>query len=382
MTCYGVQDRSWCTGTNVIFNTGRLMISEFGGEEVDDQNATNRRQWEQQMPHWDREGHSITITNCPFKENTFTQGGYLLLTDLFTNVNHNSNLINYSQCEVWESRPTFLVQRYDFHNLYHQTQGFLQLFQTIHVLNISSTSEILILWVDGHHRGDFDSWNRLYFAEVRPIRFYKKKVVCFKQLVFVPVEFNSILYHRPHEYACDNHPGFQHFVRSVLYGFNLPYSEPSKWPRLTFIVRRNYNRNPYKPPIRRRFENEQQLIDTLTRELGARVEIRVIALEMYPFEQQVEIMTKTDLLVGGHGAGMTHLMYLHPQRSGVLEIHPSDIHGPEYATLANWMKVNYRNLRTSNSDTANGYYVDPHRFLEDIKNFIRDLHSANPQWNS
>jgi len=256
------------------------------------------------------------------------------------------------------------------------------LFQTINVLNISSTSEILILWVDGHQRGDFDVWNRMYSAEVRPTRFYNKKVVCFKQLVFVPVEFNSILYHNPNEYQCDNHPGFQHFVRSILYGFNLSYGEPSKWPRLTFIVRRSYNRNPYKAPVRRRFANEQELIDVLTLELGATVEIRVIPLEMYTFAQQVEIMTKTDLLVGGHGAGMTHLMYLHPKRSGALEIHPADTHGPEYSVLASWMKVSYRNLRMSSPDGDNGYHVDPRRFLEDINNFIRDLHSVNPQWNS
>ncbi|CAG8044581.1 unnamed protein product [Penicillium salamii] len=58
------------------------------------------------------------------------------------------------------------------------------------------------------------------------------------------------------------------------------------------------------------------------------------------FEDQLEIVQKTNILVGVHGAGLTHAMFL-PPRSTVVEIIPDKVDNRAYENLASLMGHSY-----------------------------------------
>ena len=56
--------------------------------------------------------------------------------------------------------------------------------------------------------------------------------------------------------------------------------------------------------------------------------------------KKLEKVTKTDVLVGVHGAGMVHTMFMEPN-SAVVEIFPPRLEYPVYRNLAKLKGVNY-----------------------------------------
>ena len=86
--------------------------------------------------------------------------------------------------------------------------------------------------------------------------------------------------------------------------------------RITFIHRGNYD-NHIKT---RKIANEERLLDEVRRNFPA-IEINLASMEKLPLEKQLQIANETDLLVGMHGAGLTHIFFL-PENAGLLELFP------------------------------------------------------------
>jgi len=64
--------------------------------------------------------------------------------------------------------------------------------------------------------------------------------------------------------------------------------------------------------------------------------------------QQVELVaTQTDILLGMHGAGLTHLAWL-PPTACLIEVFANEIH---YESMARWAQIQYFPLTAS----SNGY---------------------------
>ena len=66
------------------------------------------------------------------------------------------------------------------------------------------------------------------------------------------------------------------------------------------------------------------------------------------FKQQLEAVAHSCALVGAHGAGMTHLLFLPPDAS-VLEIRTPSFMRPHFKAYAHWAGVNYRNWDVPNN---------------------------------
>ena len=66
-----------------------------------------------------------------------------------------------------------------------------------------------------------------------------------------------------------------------------------------------------------------------------------IQMEDHNFEQQINVAHSTDLLIGGHGNGLTHMAFMQPHRN-VVEIFPSGMPFQyDYYTLAKMMGHEY-----------------------------------------
>lgn len=69
----------------------------------------------------------------------------------------------------------------------------------------------------------------------------------------------------------------------------------------------------------RMMDNEQAVLEGLTRELGADTLVVMVDLAQLSFVQQLELVARTDLLVGLHGAGLAHGLFM-PPTSGAFVI--------------------------------------------------------------
>lgn len=85
---------------------------------------------------------------------------------------------------------------------------------------------------------------------------------------------------------------------------------------VTLIVRRPYQKFVDHKFMGRMIANEQQLLLELQRALGSDVLVVMVDLAPLAFTDQLALMARTDLLIGMHGAGLAHGLFL-PQHAGV-----------------------------------------------------------------
>ncbi|UKZ48001.1 hypothetical protein TrVGV298_002237 [Trichoderma virens] len=81
--------------------------------------------------------------------------------------------------------------------------------------------------------------------------------------------------------------------------------------------------------------------------------LNVIDFGGIPFSEQIQIVRETDLLVGVHGAGLTHLMFLQPG-SAVLEILPEGLQHKGFRNLAQMLGIGFFRAHAKMHGDASG----------------------------
>lgn len=84
----------------------------------------------------------------------------------------------------------------------------------------------------------------------------------------------------------------------------------------------------------RRLQDEDSLVDALRAELPAHVHLDVVDMAAKSFKEQLEIAHSTDVLIGVHGAGLTHLMFMREGKGAVVEIQPESLIYQGFRNLA------------------------------------------------
>jgi hypothetical protein len=112
---------------------------------------------------------------------------------------------------------------------------------------------------------------------------------------------------------------------------DLPATQ-EKLPVVTYISRQNSNR-------RLADADHESIVKCLNGVDG--IIFQEIVMENYSFEQQVQYMNETDLLLGVHGNGLTHAAFMKPHRA-VCEIYPPGVTFQwDYCTLSKMMGHEY-----------------------------------------
>ncbi|CAK7227208.1 hypothetical protein SCUCBS95973_006465 [Sporothrix curviconia] len=131
-------------------------------------------------------------------------------------------------------------------------------------------------------------------------------------------------------------------------------NDDDKKIRVTFVDRKDVNT--------RRLADQDRLLDALRAAYGgANGTVRVDAVDFgtLPFAEQLRVARATDVLVGVHGAGLTHTMFLREQTSAVVEIQPSDMAATfmGFRNLANMRGVAYFRTHASPINEAEAAQV-------------------------
>jgi capsular polysaccharide biosynthesis protein len=104
--------------------------------------------------------------------------------------------------------------------------------------------------------------------------------------------------------------------------------------------------------VHRKFKNEDEILN-IVQDLFHGHSINTVILEQMNMKEQINLFSKTDLLIGMHGAGMSHVMFL-PQHAAVFETFPN-YWGflKHFKAFSRWRGIKY--LGWQNTDPKNEY---------------------------
>ncbi|XP_072383686.1 EGF domain-specific O-linked N-acetylglucosamine transferase isoform X1 [Diabrotica undecimpunctata] len=226
--------------------------------------------------------------------------------------------INEGDCDVVIEKPTFILKIDATVNMYHHFCDFFNLYASLH-LNATqedafSTNVHILIWESFTYRSAFqDTWEAFTDHQLWDLKTFKGKTVCFKNVVFplLPRMIYGLYYNTPIIYGCEKSGLVDAFSKHVLHRLRIPeYTRTNKKIRITFLSRETKFR---------RILNERELVDALKQNENYDVQLVVFSRDV-PFKKQLEIARNSDVFVGIHGAGLTHLLFL-PEWASVFEVY-------------------------------------------------------------
>ena len=241
----------------------------------------------------------------------------------------NSAILTGKEIERKNSRgqATLLVRRPTYANPCHALISMYNVYIVAEHLLGSLSSIKNIFWLDGHAHQDLDFiWKRLF--QIEPI--HVKKISDEKKIFENAIVVNTIsaigddglgLYGWEGDPSCinktvsSNRPCisstlllFRNFVLG-RYGIQ-PKGGSSETCQLTFLVRKDYIAHP------RSNGNTDRTIANLEDDVAyIRSEypsctVTIVSFEAMAFEEQLKIISQSDVLVAVHGAGNIHVLFL------------------------------------------------------------------------
>ncbi|CAN7937237.1 unnamed protein product [Ixodes hexagonus] len=205
-------------------------------------------------------------------------------------------------CDVVLERPTVVMKLDATVNMYHHFCDFVNLYASLLFNNTFGKDFDVLLWDTLPYRSNFGPmWRAFIDGEPRTLSELRGRKVCFREVLFsfLPRMIFGLYYNMPLVPGCSASGLFRAFNRHVLHRLRVPTEPPDAEIRVTFISRKTKHR---------RIINEQELVEAARTLPGVRVRL-VDFSHATDFMHQLEVTANTDILVGMHGAGLTHVLF-------------------------------------------------------------------------
>lgn len=202
-------------------------------------------------------------------------------------------------------------------NMYHHFCDFFNLYSSLHVNSSHwqafSTDVHILIWETFTYYSAFDAaWEAFTNHPLWDLKTFRGETVCFKNVVFplLPRMIFGLYYNTPIIYGCEKSGLFDAFAKHILHRLRIPFHKrTNRKIRVTLLSRDTKYR---------RILNEDNLIKALN-ENEEYVVQRVVYNRNIDFTKQLEITHNSDIFIGMHGAGLTHLLFL-PEWAAVFEL--------------------------------------------------------------
>ncbi|KAK7788871.1 hypothetical protein R5R35_011397 [Gryllus longicercus] len=240
-------------------------------------------------------------------------------------------------CDVVIEKPTFVLKIDATVNMYHHFCDFLNLYASLH-MNSTHPSTFsrdvhILIWESYTYQSSFEVvWEAFTNHPVWDLKTFRGDTVCFKNIVFplLPRMIFGLFYNTPIIWGCEKSGLFHAFSKHILHRLKVPlHKRFNNKIQITLLSRNTTYRN---------ILNENELLAALKKNEDYQVK-RVIYNRQLQFKQQLEITYNTDIFIGIHGAGLTHLLFL-PDWAVVFELYNCEDEGC-YMDLARLRGVKY-----------------------------------------
>ena len=167
---------------------------------------------------------------------------------------------------------------------------------------------------------------------------------------------------------------FRKFILSTYHISSNTYSLNCEKINIVFIWRnhtKTYAKASQYKSLTRKIHNMPQLLFSLQRQFP-RFTIKGIQIELLSFQEQLHVISRTDLLIGMLGAGLTHAMFL-PGHAGLIELRPQYWKPKDtyFEAIARWRTLKYRMWKNNMKERERpGYrtYIFPTILINLVKN--------------
>uniref|UniRef100_A0A665TX17 EGF domain-specific O-linked N-acetylglucosamine transferase n=1 Tax=Echeneis naucrates TaxID=173247 RepID=A0A665TX17_ECHNA len=214
-------------------------------------------------------------------------------------------------CDILIEEPTVFMKLDAGVNMYHHFCDFVNLYISQHINNSFSTDVKIVMWDTSFYGyGDLfsETWKAFSDHDIIHLKTYDSKRVCFKDAFFslLPRMRYGLFYNTPLISDCYSEGMFRAFSQHVLHRLNILQAGPKEGRiRVTLLARSTeYRRilnqlevSPAPSPLTPCFH----LLDV-------------------PFLEQLRITHNSDIFIGMHGAGLTHLLFL-PDWAVIFELY-------------------------------------------------------------
>jgi len=273
-----------------------------------------------------------------------------------------------------ELQFTIAVTRYEYANLYHCLTDWYNAFLVMKFLNHTCCSTNILL-IDAHPKAHLDDVWKVIFNSSRKLSALDRRTY-FSQLVWGIIGYNS-----PLASLLSVHPPFIEEFRNIfLSRFNITESRHLVCDqlRVLFLWRRNYVSHPRNPlgKVSRKISNEVELLHYVSANMPE-ASVDGIQIDKLNMQQQLQRITDTDVLVGMHGAGLSHAIFL-PKWAAVVELVPHywSAESNQFKMIATWRKMIYERWVNNDPRTEVAHlstHVPPYIISKLIKKAVADI---------
>ena len=218
------------------------------------------------------------------------------------------------------NETTIAVNRHDYVNFYHTITDLYTVYLLCRFFR-HDPKTVRILFLDAHPKGNLDLlWSQLFHSYIR-LGHLNVSSVFYKELIWSPPQSESELDLKQSRNVPPSY--FIDFRQHILQEFHIHSQKNKDFNcqniNIFFLLRHNYIAHPRNPTgkIQRQLINENQILNKLKIQLQniSSIHFTFNYFEQLPIEQQLSITTQTDIFIGMHGAGLTHVLFMKSNRS-------------------------------------------------------------------
>ncbi|CAN1221069.1 XYLT [Linum grandiflorum] len=266
------------------------------------------------------------------------------------------------QCDQWIEEPALLVTRFEYANLFHTVTDWYSSYVASKVTDLPYRPHLV--FVDGHCRAPLEeTWNALFSSIMYAKNFSGS--VCFRHVVLVPLGYETALFRGLNEdIFCYGAPGpdlwknpddkktarLSEFGEMIRAAFHFPVNrhgaeKPAWGHNILFIRREDYLAHPrHDGKVQSRLSNEEEVFDAVLKWASDHKECKVNIVNglfaHMAMKQQVKAIQEASVIIGAHGAGLTHIVSATP-KTVILEIVSAEFRRPHFQLIAQWKGLEY-----------------------------------------
>ncbi|XP_037831229.1 EGF domain-specific O-linked N-acetylglucosamine transferase isoform X3 [Kryptolebias marmoratus] len=269
-------------------------------------------------------------------------------------------------CDIIIEKPTVFMKLDAGVNMYHHFCDFVNLYISQHINNSFNTDVNIVMWDTSYYGyGDLfsETWRAFTEFDIIHLKTYDSKRVCFKDCFFslLPRMRYGLFYNTPLVSDCYTEGMFRAFSQHVLHRLNI-------------------------------FQDGLKLVNALKTVPLLEVNVVDYKYKDIPFLEQLRITHNSDIFIGMHGAGLTHLLFL-PDWAVIFELYNCQdescyqdlarLRGIQYVT---WQKMDKVFPQDKGHHPTLGDHPKFTNYSFDVREFMRivleaaDYVTHHPKW--
>ncbi|CAK7324557.1 unnamed protein product [Dovyalis caffra] len=383
---------SICEGGSVRMVPERIKMSS-GGERIED---VIGRSEEEELPDFESgafeilgfERRSKWLVDEGFLDAYVPDGGIMRHTmrGLIRSIRVVDNNSKKFHCDQWIEEPTLLVTRFEYANLFHTVTDWYNAYVASRVTDLPYRPHVI--FVDGHSRTPLEETWKALFSSLRYAKDFSGSV-CLRHAILVPLGYETALFRGlSQEINCQGasaHDLWQNpddkktarlseFGEMIRAAFDFPINrhraeKPFSGHDVLFVRREDYLAHPrHGGKVESRLSNEQEVFDSLQTWVSNHLECKVNLINglfaHMPMKEQVRAVQDASVIIGAHGAGLTHIVSATP-KTIILEIISSYFRRPHFQLIAKWKGLEYHAIY------LDGSYANPSIVLDRFSRIMK-----------